>query len=131
MEYVYFVITIAALGSLLGLYWKVCEARKQGRSLFSGHRDMGVNLEPPPPLKKVISGLSEKELEQIRFQEKVEIWQRGIGVRSAFQTPSGHQSLNGKKYTYEPPRKSRVEEQKVVPQSAGTSSNLHRWQLIG
>lgn len=127
MEYIYFVISIAAIGLFVVLYWHISATRRKNRALL----DASARLEPAPPLKKTISGPSEKELEQIRFQEKVEMWQRGFGVRHAWHNRSNHQSLNGKKYTYEPPLKSRVEERKAAQHSASSSEGLHRWQMIG
>jgi len=127
MEYIYFVISIAAIGFFLFLYWQISAIKRKNRALL----DDSARFEPAPPLKKTISGPSEKELEQIRFQEKVEMWQRGFGVRHAWQNRSNHQSLNGTKYTYEPPKKSRVEERKAAQQSASTSQGLHGWQMIG
>lgn len=127
MEYIYFVGSIAAIGFFVILYWQISVAKRKRSALLNE----SARLEPAPPLKKTISGPSEKELEQLRFQEKVEMWQRGFGVRHACQTRSNHQSLNGTKYTYEPPRKSRVEERKAPRRSASASQDLHRWQLIG
>lgn len=128
MEYIYFVISIAAIGFFVILYWQISAAKRKNSALL----DERARLEPAPPLKKTINGgPSEKELEQISFQEKVELWQRGFGVRHVLQNRSNHQSLSGKKYTYEPPRKSRVEERKAAQQPASTSQNSHGWQMIG
>jgi hypothetical protein len=128
MEYIYFVSSIAAIGLFVILFWRISATSRKNRALL----DESARLEPVPPLKKTINGgPSEKELEEIRFQEKVEMWQRGFGVRHAWHNRSNHQSLNGQKYTYEPPRKSRVEERKAAQQSAGSSQGSHGWQMIG
>ena len=129
MEYIYFVISIAAIGFFVILYLQISATKRKNRGL---RIDESARLEPAPPLKKTINGgPSEKELEEIRFQEKVEMWQKGFGVRHAWYSRASHQSLNGKKYTYEPPRESRVQERKAAQQSASASQNSHGWQLIG
>jgi hypothetical protein len=127
MEYLFFVISIAAIGFFVIFYWQISTTKRKN----AGSRtDESARLVPAPPLKKTISGPSEKELEEIRFQEKIELWRRGFGVRHAWQNRVHQQSLNGKKYTFEPPRKSRVEERKTAQQSTVSSQGLYRWQMI-
>ena len=102
MEYVYFFTTLAAGSLVLALVWRL------GVSVWKGRQpNNDLNAEPFPPLKKTISGLSIKELEQIDFQDRIDVWQRDHEVRRAGLVHSDV-PLSGKKYTYIRPEKSRV-----------------------
>ena len=108
MEYVYFVITIAAGSLIFGLIWHIrVSGWNGGSSIFAGQPKSNSNEKSFPPLKKTISGLSRNELEQINFQGRVDVWQRDHEVRRTrlvhFDVP-----LSGKKYMYTPPEKRRV-----------------------
>lgn len=121
MEYVYFVSFIAALGLVLIAFWRMGIAwSKDGSSFFSRQANIGPHTEPAPPFKRTISGLAEKELEEIRFKEKLENSQKHIGVQ-----------LEGKRYSYVPQQKSRITRRHKTQKTNGTQLNLHKWQLVG
>jgi hypothetical protein len=102
MEYFNFVITIAAVSLVLVLVWRL------GVSVWKGKQpNSDLNAKPFPPLKKTISGLSRKELEQIDFQGRIDVWQRDHEVRRN-RLNDTDVPLSGKKYTYIRPEKSRV-----------------------
>jgi len=69
---------------------------------------MGAKVEQAPPLKKTVSGPSEKDLEELIMQRQVEKWRRADPVQRAWLNQAHAGSLEGQKYTYEPPRQSRV-----------------------
>lgn len=102
MEYFQFVITIAAGSLVLVLVWRLGGSVWKSRQLNSD-----LNAKPFPPLKKTISGLSRKELEQIDFQGRIDVWQRDHEVRRN-RLNDTDVPLSGKKYTYIRPEKSRV-----------------------
>jgi hypothetical protein len=108
MEYVYFIISIAAGCLVLVLVWNISVSVGKGdRSLFARKPGNCLNADPIPPFKKTISGLSRNELDQITFQDRIDVWQKDHEVR---RTRLIHSDvpLSGKKYIYTPPEKSRV-----------------------
>lgn len=128
MEYIFFVISIAAVGLLIILFWQIgVSSRKNSGSLSARQHNVSASTELAPPFKKSISGLSAKELERIEFQEKVDIWQRGHQA----STNRTAEPLSGTKYTFVPQQKSHVAPQKTAQQKISTPSNRHKWQLIG
>lgn len=133
MEYIYFVILIAAVGVFLIVYWQISLSRSRNGGPFFGAKQRNtIPIEPPPPVKKTISGPSFKEMERIKFEEKVEMWQRGFGVRHGWHNRCGNdQLLTGKKYTYVPPATSRVADRKAAQPNRNSSPNSNGWQLIG
>ena len=108
MEYVYFVITIAASCLVLVLVWHIgVSASKGSSSIFSRQSTSDLSAEPFPPLKKTISGFSSKELERITFQDRIDVWQKDHEVRRTRLNQSDV-PLSGSKYIYTPPEKRRV-----------------------
>ena len=108
MEYVYFVITIAAVSLIFGLVWHIgVSASKGSSSIFVGQPKSDSNEKYFPPLKKTISGFSIKELERINFQDRIDVWQKDHEVRRTRLNQSAV-PLSGSKYTYTPPEKRRV-----------------------
>jgi len=108
MEYVYFVITIAAGSLIFGFVWHIrVSGWKGGSSIFAGQPKSDSNEKSFPPLKKTINGLSRKELEQINFQGRIDVWQKDHEVRRTRLNQSAV-PLSGSKYTYTPPEKRRV-----------------------
>jgi hypothetical protein len=99
MEYIYFMGCVAAVGAIVLLFWHF---RDLGRSwLFGTHGASEGSGQAVPPFKKTISGLSEKELERINFQDRLEAWQKAHEARyNHFH--SSNDALKGKKYVYEP-----------------------------
>lgn len=69
---------------------------------------MGAKVEQAPPLKKTVSGPSEKGLEELIMQRQVEKWRKADPVPRAWLNQAQAGSLEGQKYTYVPPRQSRV-----------------------
>jgi len=105
MEYVYFVITIAAGSLVLVLVWHI--GVSGWNAVFSEQPKSNSNAAAIPPLKKTISGVSINELEKINFQDRIDVWQRDHEMRRTRLNQS-EVPLSGKKYTYIPPEKSRV-----------------------
>lgn len=105
MEYVYFVITIAAGSLVLVLVWHI--GVSGWNAVFSRQPKSNLNAVPIPPLKKTISGVSINQLEKINFQDRIDVWQREHEVRRN-QLNHSDVPLSGKKYIYTPPEKSRV-----------------------
>jgi hypothetical protein len=103
MEYVYFVGTVAAASLIVFLLVKVVVSlRYSGRTRRAG-------LDPIPPLKKTISGLSDKEKEELAFQSNLDSWQKKYHTqRGWFGSASGSQPLEGQKYTFTPPEPRQV-----------------------
>jgi len=108
MEYIYFVLSIAAVGLILDFSWKkIVMGRKSKMSGISKRKNTGLIEDPIPPRKRTISGLSIAELDQIEFQSRIDEWQKSHATpRFLFTRPA--RSLNGKKYTYDSPHKSRA-----------------------
>lgn len=101
MDYLYFFASVLAIGLVVGLAW---------RSGFMGDRFSSIKelsragRKSAPPLKKTIGGLTEKELEHIEFQNRIDAWQRDHEVRRDGQRPAI--PVNGQKYQFTPsPRK--------------------------
>jgi hypothetical protein len=108
MEYVYFVITIAAGSLILVLVWRIgISGWKDGSSNLARQPKSSLKAKSIPPLKKTISGISIKELEQIHFQDRIDVWQKDHEVRrTRLNQPAV--PLSGSKYIYTPPEKRRV-----------------------
>jgi len=108
MEYVYFVIFIAAGGAILALCWHAVDfARTKRISMFATQRKRNLARKPGPPLKKAINSLPNIELEHIEFRERIDVWQKEHDVRRSWFNQYT-EPLTGKKYTYEPPQKNRA-----------------------
>lgn len=97
MDYLYFFASVTAIGLVVGLVW---------RSGFMGERFSSMKelsragRQSAPPLKKTIGGLTEKELEHIEFQHRIDAWQRDHEVRRDGTRPAI--PVNGQKYTFTP-----------------------------
>lgn len=108
MEYIYFVLSIAAVGFIVNFsFKKIVLGRKSRVSGISKRQNTGLIEEPIPPRKRTISGPSIAELDQIEFQSRIGDWQKSHATPGFLFTRS-EESLNGKKYTYDSPHKSRV-----------------------
>lgn len=94
MEYVYFVLTVAAVGLALFLFWHV---KVRGGTLWWGDsaskRNVELESKPIPPLMKTVRGPRNEELDQdqFEFQDRLNVWQRGHGfTRSSFNHSANH-----------------------------------------
>lgn len=96
MEYVYFVSTVAAAGLIIFLSWKYGTGRKPQQLSKAG-------MAAAPPLKKTISGVSEREQEELGLEGKLDAWQRNFYVkRGLIKAADEEQPLSGQKYTFTP-----------------------------
>lgn len=100
MDYIYFVFCVAALGLVVAFCWR----------LFVVRSEPAINLEdgPIPPFKRTVGGLSEKELEHIRFQSRIDVWQRDHEVRRT-SAENSRDPVDGRKYEFVPSQNSRAE----------------------
>lgn len=99
MDYIYFVVSIVAVGFILNFAWKkIVLGRKSRRSGISKRQNTGLIEDPIPPRKRTISGPSIAELDQLEFQNKIDAWQKGHQVRQPFFNRSDR-SLEGENYT--------------------------------
>mgnify|MGYP001815563292 FL=1 len=132
MEYIYFLLFVAAIGLIFSSYGiaNMINNKKTESSIFSGRRNDVSNAEAIPPVKKTISGLSAREIEHMRFQERIDIWQKEHEVRYAKLFKSS-EPVTGKKYTFKPPQKTRVVQRPVDQPKTGSLPNMQKWQLIG
>lgn len=97
MEYVYFVSTVAATGLIIFLSWKISTVGN------SQQTSRPPGLSAAPPLKKTISGVSEREQEEVSFQSKLETWQKSYHVKRGWYDASDDQPpLSGEKYSFSP-----------------------------
>ncbi|MBT8052748.1 MAG: hypothetical protein HKN57_01455 [Xanthomonadales bacterium] len=128
MEYLNFILSVAAVG-LCFVFWHFYRSRSHaGGSIFSRPVSMGAKLEQAPPLKKTISGPSEKELEELAKQAQVEKWRRADPVQRAWLNRPSTDSLEGQKYTYIPSPKS------CVPANQAAARNvidINKYRLVG
>lgn len=122
MEYLYFVGIVAAVASIFLVLWRFSSLRK---TFFGGH-DTGLNKERIPPVKKTVCGLSEKEREQIEFQQRIDVWQRDFEARRS-QFNHAYTSLQGEKYRYEPPKEKRAV---TRPQQPEVSPLTSRFEIL-
>ncbi len=131
MEYIYFLIFIAAISVLMGLIWHFGGLGKNsGNRLFAGQTNLNLNAESVPSRKRTVSGLSEEEKTQVEFQERIDIWQRDHELRRLRFAASAEPPITGTKYTYVPSQQSRVTMSKAEQKRPGTVSNPFRWQLL-
>lgn len=108
MEYIYFVVSIAAIGFIINFIWQKSISGRNSRSTGLAKRQKGVvNLERVPRRKNTISGASKLELEHLEFQNRIDAWQKGHEVRRARFVQSA-ETLSGKGYTYNPAHKTGV-----------------------
>ena len=64
MEYIYFVVSIAAVGFILNFIWQKSDSGRNSRSTGLAKQQKGVvNLERVPRRKNTITGISKAELE--------------------------------------------------------------------
>lgn len=101
MEYIYFVFTIAAVGTALALLWRT------GNAILSDRPNDLPSRERIPPTKKTISGLSQLEMDQIELQGRIGAWQKAHEVRRD-QFKKAAEPVSGRKYEYVPRKKSRA-----------------------
>jgi hypothetical protein len=130
MEYLYFVLSIAAVGLCFALLQKSRSRTHAGGLFLTKPRGSSVNLELAPPLKKIISGLSEKELVALEAEEQVEKWRKADPIQNKWSNRSVD-PLSGKKYTNVSPQKSRKSISHVVQRKVSTSPIENKFQLIG
>jgi len=98
MEYVGFTIFIAASGAIIIWFWHRYATVPDARS----RREKGaLPQEPIPPLKRTVSGPRPKELEQVEFLDRIDVWQKEHQVQQERYARS-LESLNGTKYCYQP-----------------------------
>lgn len=105
MEYIYFVLSVAAVGLTLILLWRLFVTKSF--SIVSGQHGIDSGAEPIPPLKKTVSGLSKKDMDQIELQTRIDIWQTSHAVRR-MRGVETDDPVSGKKYEYVTPKKSRA-----------------------
>ena len=130
MEYIYFVLSIAAIG-LCFIFLQKSRSRMHAGGLFlTKPRGSSVNSKPAPPHKKTISGPSEKELEAFRMEEQVEKWRKVNPIQYRWSKPSAD-PLSGKKYAYVPPQKSRTSTNQVAQRKVSTSPIENKFHLVG
>jgi len=97
MGYTEFTIIVAAGGVLIFWLWH----RSYNAVGRNGRTDAnGLPQEPVPPFKRTISGPSQAELEQARFVERINSWQKAHSTPGKLNGMST--SLSGTKYTYVP-----------------------------
>jgi len=108
MEYIYFVVSIAAIGLVINYFWKKSDSGRNSKSITLARQQKGgVEMNPVPRRKNTITGASKLELEHIEFQNKIDIWQKGHEARRANFTQSA-ESLSGQSYKYNPAHKTGV-----------------------
>lgn len=105
MEYIYFVVSVAAVGLILNLLWRVFVTKSF--SIVSGQQGIVSDAEAIPLRKNTVCGLSKKDMDRIELQTRIDIWQRSHAVRR-MQGVETNDPVSGKKYEYVPPKKSRV-----------------------
>jgi hypothetical protein len=103
MGYVAFAVIVAAGGALvLWLWWR--HYRLLGRMPSFGRARYAANglpFDPIPPLKKTISGPSERDRERWAFEEQIEAWQKSFRSRGDHNDTNPH-VLKGNAYHYVP-----------------------------
>ena len=130
MEYIYFVLSIAAICFCVLLSQKSRFSAHTGRVALTKPRGSGVNTEPAPPLKKTVSGPSEHELESLEQEKQVEKWRKADPIQRRW-THRSADPLGGRKYVYVPRKKTSIPSNQVAQQKVSTSINGNRFQLIG
>jgi hypothetical protein len=130
MEYINFILSIAAV-VLCFILLQIHLSRARGdATLFTKQHVTGASRESAPPLKKTISGPSEKELEELVIEKQVEKWRNIDPIQRRWSNPSAD-PLGGKKYTYVPPQKSCTSISQAAQRKVSTSPNGNKFHLIG
>jgi hypothetical protein len=97
MDYLYFFASVTAIGLVVGLVWRSGFMDDRFLSLKELSR---AGRQSAPPLKKTVGGLTERELEQIEFQNRIDAWQRDHQAGGDDSRPAI--PVNGQKYTFTP-----------------------------
>ena len=107
MGYIGFTIFIAASGALIVWLWhRNNTTDRHVRFGYTRRRKNGLPDDPIPPVKRVVSGLSDSAMKQVEFEQKLDSWQRNFEARKA-QFSDNVTALQGTKYTFVPgPRRS-------------------------
>ena len=101
MEYVFFIAVLAAVGLITSIIWRIFVSGTLLNSFGSGAPRHPLHDAPIPPFKRTISGTPKPERDQVRFQEKLDAWQRAHDSRlSRVERPSI--PVNGMKYEFVP-----------------------------
>jgi hypothetical protein len=130
MEYINFILSIAAVGLCFVLLQKNRSRTHAGSLFLTKPRGSGANAGPAPPLKKTVSGPSEKELEALEMEAQVEKWRKADPIQRRWSNRSAD-PLSGKKYAYVPPQKSRTSISQAAQRKISTSPNGNKFHLIG
>ncbi|MFC1688876.1 hypothetical protein ACFL07_04345 [Pseudomonadota bacterium] len=120
MEYIYFVFSIAAVGMVLALFWRIVNA------IRSDQQKALPSRERIPPTRKTVSGPTQIELAQIELQGKIDAWQRAHQVRRD-QFSEVVKTASGRKYEYVAPKESRAT---TIRQPAKVLQFSRRFELL-
>lgn len=105
MDYIYFIVLIAAVSFVLTFYLRSKDLERNSRGTSPGkQQNSRLNRDPIPPRKRTISGPPENEEEIITFLKKVDHWEKRFEARRPILTDSEELFL-GKGKSYCPPQK--------------------------
>ena len=105
MEYIKFVIAIAAVGFVVALAWRALFSGEH--SIFARARSFNPGRDPLPPLKRTVDGLAESEIEHMAFEGRIDAWQKSYEARRE-QFAQRSVPVSGQKYEFVPPAVSRA-----------------------
>jgi hypothetical protein len=126
MEYLKFVLAMAAMGILFNLVWRAFSRDK--RTIASRKSTFNPKREPIPPVKRVTDGPSSMETGHVAFEDRIDTWQKNFEVHREQAATTPAIPVNGQKYEFVPPKTSRAG---LRTRNAPEPPFRQRFELIG